>query len=86
MSQFAAVLSRKGYEAVRVQGNTHRVVAVPDSVQADVVTDEVLQSAEALMLNIPAFDWSIEVDLLGRQRITIHFKGAAIEISETELG
>ncbi len=43
---------------------------------------EVLDVAEQLTLQLPGIDWTIEVDLLGHHRITIHFEGLSVAVDE----
>lgn len=43
---------------------------------------ETIGLAQKLALELPAADWTIEVDVLGRHRITIHFKGIGVSIDE----
>lgn len=38
--------------------------------------------AQKLLLDLPGVDWTVELDVLGRHRITIHFKGLGISIDE----
>ena len=74
-------------EGLRNVAASHRLsVASVGPVEASPfgVGPETLALAQDLMVSIPEFDWSIEVDLLGMHRITVHFKGLDISTSAME--
>lgn len=80
MAQYTYCANRKSLEA-----NSHRQHAMallgPNiGVKADTVIDDIEAIHQAFMVSIPAFDWSFETDILGRLRVTVHFKGAEVSI------
>lgn len=44
------------------------------------MVDETQRAISTLLLTVPDFTWTIEVDLLGKHRITLYFKGATISV------
>ena len=56
---------------------------IATSVRAAIHSDEeTARAVEALILSIPGFDVTVEVDIAGKHRITVHFQGASISIDE----
>lgn len=82
MSQFTAVLTRSSFEEEIERYSAMQVRGEESAKLFPTVADETLDIAHWLILNVPALDWTIEVDILGRHRITIHFKGGSISVDE----
>lgn len=82
MSQYTAVLTSRYYKELTASKGAMEL-AVPKllSVAGD-QADELLKVAAGLVLQLPAFDWTIEVDVFGTHRITVHFKGGSIDVDE----
>jgi len=62
---------------------TAMVAGVPDEPSVHVRgNDATADLVQGLLFNIPDLTWTIEVDLMGHHRVTIHFKGMEIGVDE----
>lgn len=50
--------------------------------EASPIAPETVDAAAALRVQLPDFDWTIEVDALGHHRITVHLSGNSISVDE----
>jgi len=50
--------------------------------QLDKLSPLAAEAVQYLLINLPEFSFTVEVDLLGAHRITIHFGGGSIAIDE----
>lgn len=82
MPQFAPVLTSASYSTYMRQRSAmeHGVRESVENVPH--YAPDTLELAHSLALQIPEFDWTIEVDVLGSHRITVHFKGASVSLDE----
>lgn len=82
MSQFAPVLTSRSYKALLARRSAMADGAPGSSGPAAGMSQETYDLAQSLMLHVPEFEWTIEVDVLGSHRVTLHFKGAEISVDE----
>lgn len=82
MAQFTAVLTREHFQQLQERKSAMPLGVRDISTVHPGVNEETLKLAQQLMLQVPEFSWTIEVDILGRHRVTIHFKGAGVSIDE----
>lgn len=86
MTQFTSVLTKESFVALTDKRGLLPMTAADIRSDHPGVSESTLELARTLMLQVPEFSWTIEVDLLGRHRVTVHFKGAEIGIDAMELG
>lgn len=80
MSQYVPILTNDSYTSLRRIWNAMTLEESTSVAGPGKFRQDTLDLAERLALEIPAFEWTIEVDILGRHRITIRFKGATIDV------
>lgn len=84
MSQYTAVLTRAGFDDYTSRTNA-MATGVQKVVKPDApVSAEAMAAAAYLTFHVPEFSWTFEVDVFGGYRITVHFKGAEINVDATE--
>ncbi|HEY9758908.1 MAG TPA: hypothetical protein V6C97_27310 [Oculatellaceae cyanobacterium] len=79
---YRVVMNSQYYVPFRSGRNAMLVNEAEKASPANIYGSEMTYLAEKLMLDLPGFDWTIEVDLMGRHRITVHFKGISVSIDE----
>lgn len=79
-STFAPILSSQGYDRLSQRTNAMQAGKAESDEPVVQLSDQVAFIAEQLTFSLPAVDWTIEVDLFGNHRITVHFKGAEISV------
>lgn len=82
MPQFTPVLTSEHFRQLQERKSAMPLGVRDISTVHPAVSDETIALAQQLMLQIPDFSWTIEVDILGRHRITVHFKGAEVSVDE----
>lgn len=82
MPQYTAVLTAQSYKELQAHENAMARGAAEIARPGPDYPAETLALANSLLLQLPGFDWTIEVDILGRHRVTVHFEGGTIAIDE----
>lgn len=82
MSQFAPALTSQYYKTLAANQSVMDRGAREMALLNPQLNPETLELAHSLALQIPEFDWTIEVDVLGSHRVTVHFKGASVSLDE----
>lgn len=82
MTQFTSVLTSESFRKLSERKSAMPLDARAISTVHPAVSDQTIALAQQLMLQVPDFSWTIEVDILGRHRVTVHFKGAEVSIDE----
>lgn len=79
---YTPVLTARHYHMMTNPKTAKRLGFTQEMLNASAVSPAMLDIAEGLVLTLPGIDWTIEVDLMGHHRITIHFKGIDLKIDE----
>lgn len=82
MPQWSAAVTSRSYEGTAVQGVAMKGKSDETPRPGLGLRPETEQLCQSLMLQLPGIDWTVEVDLFGQHRVTLHFKGLDIQIDE----
>lgn len=80
MAQYTAVLTRQSYLGLRKPKSAMASAGTEKQAPAYGISSEALAIAERLTIEIPSVDWTIDVDIMGHHRITLHLKGGSIDV------
>lgn len=80
MSAWSPATTSKAYSDSQARTNAMDVRGVNKEESGLQLPWETDNLARNLVLTLPALDWTIEVDIAGVHRITVHFKGMDISL------